>query len=356
MKRRDFLSTLSAALAGSMFEAGAAPAAPAPAASERLRMRPDGTFKILAISDLHYIAEPNRHALDLTESLIAAEQPDLVIVTGDNVSGAHCANADDLRAAIANVAEVMERLRTPWAVTLGNHDQEHVERTGISREQVFALYEQYPGNLNRGWVRGLHGAGNKNILLYDGAGRTPMFNLWLLDSGAGDNNPEIRYDWIHSDQVAWYWRTSLELERQHGRAIPGLMFFHIPLPEFHEMILAKKVLGERHEPECPSGINGGLFAAVLERGDVRGIFCGHDHVNTYVGKWHGVTLGYVGVVGYMGYPHIPPEDEGNGRARGGRVFLLKAGEPAGFRTWIRFRDGTVNWEYRSESYERAEIG
>jgi hypothetical protein len=187
MNRRDLLASLPLALAGTMLDPKPAAGGSDPVAtSGDLRFRADGSFKILAISDLHYVAAPNAHALDLTESLIAAEQPDLVIVTGDNISGADCGSADEVRAAIANVAEVMERMRTPWAVTLGNHDQEHVERTNISREQVFAIYETYPHNRNRGRVRGLHGAGNQCILLSGSDGRTPVFALWLIDSGGGE--------------------------------------------------------------------------------------------------------------------------------------------------------------------------
>lgn len=175
------------------------------------------------------------------------------------------------------------------------------------------------------------------------------------DSGGKDNDPTIRYDWIHTDQVAWYHQTSRELETRRGSKMPGLMYFHIPLLEFQEMILTRKVLGERHEPESPSRINSGLFAAVFDRGDVKGIFCGHDHVNNYVGKFHGVTLGYNGVVGFHGYPHTPPNDPTNDRARGARVFALDASDPGRFRTWMRFRDGATSWEHSSDAYEFDEI-
>ena len=35
-----------------------------------------------------------------------------------------------------------------------------------------------------------------------------------------------------------------------------------------------------------------MFSAILDRGDVKGIFCGHDHINTYHGNYYGVLLGY----------------------------------------------------------------
>ena len=278
-----------------------------------------------------------------------------MIVTGDNVSGSACATAEQLRRAIGNVAAAMEEAGVAWAVTLGNHDQEHFEKTGITREQAMELYAAYPHNRNGGRERGLTGAGNQLLTVWDEAGAQPAFHLWLLDSGAYTDNKDDHYDWIHADQVAWYFSTSRQLEARYSRKVPGLMFFHIPVPEFREMALGGKMIGERHEPESPSAINGGLFAAALERGDVKGIFCGHDHVNNYVGKYRGVWLGYNGVVGFAGYPHTPPEDATNGRARSGRVFRLTPAAEAPFQTWMRFADGTVNWEAASPAYQQDQL-
>lgn len=357
MKRRTLLMALPLVAAGAFAHAEevARPRGRAAAADpRRLQFRADGTFKILAISDLHYTPEPNRPALDLTEKLIALEKPDLVVVLGDNISGDRCATAEDVKTAIGNVASVMEQTKTPWAVVLGNHDQDHFAKTKLPRDEAFRFYEAFPHNLNADWVRGISGVGNKNLLIWSSDGARPASNVWLLDSGGRAADPQLKYEWIHADQAAWYWQTSKALEAKYGGKVPGLMFFHIPLPEFHEMIVTRKVLGERHEPESPSAINGGMFGAVLDRGDVMGIFCGHDHVNNYVGRYNGVTLGQVGVVGYHGYPHTPPEDVTNDRARGGRVLLLDQATPGKFKTWMRFQDGTTNWEHWSDAYETAE--
>jgi 3',5'-cyclic AMP phosphodiesterase CpdA len=324
-------------------------------AQANLEVHPDGTFKILAISDLHYGVAPESDSAALIDRLIALEKPDLVIVNGDNFTGDCCVTPGDVRKAAANVAAPMERAGVPWAVVLGNHDLEHTAKTRVTREQVFTYYEAYPHNVNGGWTRDLHGAGNKAILVKGKDGSTPAFAVWLLDSGPAAADPDDQYDWIHTDQVAWYFQASKELEARQGRKIPGLMFFHIPLPEFHEMAVTKGVLGERHEPESPSHINSGMFAAVVDRGDVMGIFCGHDHVNNYLGKFHGVWLGYVGTAGYHGYPHTPVGDVTNDHARGGRAFLIDESTPGRFQTWMRFRDGTTNWEHGSDAYEKSRI-
>ncbi len=307
------------------------------------------------ISDQHYGPEADERGIALTGKLIALEKPDLVLAVGDCISGDRCFTSADVQKAVGNVGAAMEKAGVPWAIAFGNHDQEHFPATRLDKEAVLKIYESCPHNVNSEWACGIHGGGNKNLVVSNAAGTQPVFALWLIDSGDYSGVKEEGYDWIRTDQVYWYWRTSLAFEEKYGHKVPGLMFFHIPLPEFREMIASKKIIGERHEPESPSAVHSGMFAAVRERGDVLGIFCGHDHVNNYAGRWHGVWLGFDGVVGYRGYPHTPADDVTNGRARGGRVFLLTESDPWSFRTWMRFQDGSTNWEALSDAYERDQL-
>jgi len=323
---------------------------------QALRCGADGHFKILMISDLHYRPAPDVHGLALTERLIDLEKPNLVIVTGDCMSGKECTTVEQVRTTIGHIASVMEKKNTPWAITFGNHDQEHFPKTNFGKDEVLAVYASYPHNLNGDYARGLHGGGNKHLLIWNAAGSKPVYCVWLIDSNMyfsdGKNNP---YDWIHADQIHWYMRASAELEQRHGAKIPGLMFFHIPLPEFNELANHGKIVGMRQESEAVSPVNGGMFAAVVDRGDVRGIFCGHDHTNNYVGKWRGIELGYDGSLGHYTYPRVPPEDPSNGKVRGGRVFQITDGSPATHKSWMRTKDGTVNWESESDAYMNYQL-
>jgi UDP-2,3-diacylglucosamine pyrophosphatase LpxH len=300
------------------------------------------------ISDLHYVAETDEPSVLLIERLIDKEKPDFVMMAGDCLSGGGNETAEQVKKAVANVSLAVEKKQVPWAMVFGNHDQEHAVKTGMDKEAVLDLYAGYPHNYNKERARGLTGAGNANLLIWDSAGKKPVFSLWLIDSGdaAPQDLPLPKGtktdDWIRTDQIVWYWQTSRRLEEDYGRKIPGLMFFHIPLPEFREMSLTLKTLGVRNEQECFSKVNSGMFAAVVGRGDVKGIFCGHDHENNYIGDWMGVKLGYDAVAGYKGYPHIDVDDPRNDRYRGGRVFVIDQTDPWHFKTWMRFKDGSVD--------------
>lgn len=351
MNRRSFVSASIALPAAAVARNSAA--APDP---KTLRCNPGGVFRILAISDLHYRPARDPHGIALTERLIDQEKPGLVVVNGDCLSGKDCQDEAGLRTAIGHVAEALERKRVPWAITFGNHDQEHLPKTGIGKDAVLGIYAGYPHNLNAGYERGLTGGGNKHLLIWNAAGDRPVYCVWLVDSNEYFQDGKQRpYDWIHADQVAWYRAASTGLEKTYGAKIPGLMFFHIPLPEFTEMAMKAKIVGTRHEPECPSPVNSGMFTAVLERGDVRGIYCGHDHVNNYMGRWRGVELGYDGALGHFAYPKLPPDDPGNDHVRGGRVFEIRDGIPATHTTWMRFKGGLKNWEAGSPAYMKDNL-
>jgi hypothetical protein len=132
---------------------------------------------------------------------------------------------------------------------------------------------------------------------------------------------------MRPSQIAWYINTSEKLEKKNNRKIPSLMFFHIPLQEFRTMYengARHEVTGERNEDECPGPFNSGLFAAMLERGDVKGVFVGHDHVNNYVGNYFGIMLGYSASAGFGTYG-LGGTD--NHRLRGARVFTLNEDNP-----------------------------
>lgn len=344
MKRRNFLAAMPVAAATAFAQTRSTPQT-AMNHSHNLKCRTDGRFKILAISDLHFGPEVDPFAVTLISEMIAQEKPDLVIANGDNIMGGDSKTLAAVEDSVRQVASAMVKAGVPWVVTLGNHDREHIDHTGLKDEAFFSLFEKQPYNLNSGWARGTSGIGNTNLLIWNADGTKPVNTIWLLDSGRGAKDKTLRYEWVKQDQIEWYRKTSLSLEKRYGK-LAALMFFHIPVREFLDVAATKGFIGARGEDEAPSGVNSGLFAAALERGDVMGMFCGHDHKNNYVGRQHDLALGFIGVTGVLNaYPHIAENDPANARLRGGRVFELDANRPGTFRTWVRLRDGSVNWAW-----------
>ena len=112
------------------------------------------------------------------------------------------------------------------------------------------------------------------------------------------------------------------------------MFMHVPLPE-HDLVTEHKdqsrFSGHHTEDVCCAPVNAGLFAACLQRGDVKGIYAGHDHKNDFDAEYLGIRLGYDGFLSY----HACHDQE----IRGGRLFELRSDDLSSFRTrMVRVRD------------------
>lgn len=119
---------------------------------------------------------------------------------------------------------------------------------------------------------------------------------------------------------------------------PGLAYFHIPLPEFASFD-STNYTGVKQEAISSASINSGFFATMLEAGDVKAVFTGHDHVNDFCGELTGISLCYAGGFGYHAYGKA-------GWYRRARVVLatLEKTENKGWgpvksiRTWKRLDD------------------
>lgn len=348
--RRGFLVGGAAAAATAATVAAATPAAAAPTGNDpyrfpgkaELKFKKNGTFRIVQFNDTQDDERIDPRTLELMRAVLDDKKPDFVILDGDNITGG-VDTVLEAKQAINNVIQPMEERKIPFAVTFGNHDEDSTEVNGYDEADQLAFYRSYKYNYNPPTAKGVTGQGNSYVLINGRNGRTPRFNLWLLDSGRyapssidGQNFEGYpTWDWLRADQVDWYYQASSDLEKKYRRKIPGLLFIHIPLWEYRFMWFGSTdgrteadhargverhgIVGERNEDECPGPFNSGLFNAIQTRGDVKGVFCGHDHVNTYVGNYYGVLLGYAGNTGFGTYGLSGDEQH---RLRGARVYEL----------------------------------
>ena len=293
-----------------------------------LRFDTRGQFKIVQFTDLHLKEgnEDDPKTLALMKQVLDAEKPHLVVLTGD-VLGA----AKQPREVMTQCARPMAERHIPWAVVLGNHDD---EGTG-DRRGLMDIIASLPYSVSQQGPKDIFGVSNFYLPVHSSDGREKKWILYFLDSNAYPPEKSLgKYDWIHVDQVDWYRRTSKELTAQHnGRPYPALGFFHIPLPEYEQALAAAdaNLAGYRYESVCCPSINSGFFAAMLECGDIKGTFVGHDHVNDYESTLHGIQLIYGRATGFSTYgrEHFP---------RGGRVILIEADKET-FTTWLRLENG-----------------
>ncbi|WP_253905916.1 metallophosphoesterase family protein [Arthrobacter sp. H5] len=350
VSRRGALTVGGAAAIAGMI--GTSPAVGAPGGSGKskeipLKFNSDGRFKVVQFNDTQDTHRTDKRTIELMERTLDSEKPDFALINGDVITGGMTTELQVMQA-LNHVVFPMEDRGIPWAITFGNHDEDSMAQTGMDEPRMLRFVQSYGHNLNQTDPDDLTGTGNGNLLIRSSRGIGPAFNLWLIDGGryapdkiAGQNFEGYPgWDWIRADQVSWYRDQSARLEKQYGMKVPSLMFFHIALWEHrfmwfssvdsrtdadHERAMEKhQIVGERNEDECPGPFNSGMYSALQERGDVKGVFVGHDHINTYVGDYYGIQLGYGPGTGFAPYGL---GDATKNNLRGARIFELDESHP-----------------------------
>lgn len=305
-------------------------------ASARAQQRPllrfgeDKTFRIAQFTDMHLDPSKPRRLAEAEKTfarldrILATERPDLVVFTGDVVTGAPAEGM------WRRLLDTMTARRVPFCVVLGNHDAEQ----DLSRREIGRIVTSYAGSLNT-----LDGAGelaDRELEVFGGDPQRPALLLYCLDSHAESTLEGVAgYDWFRTEQVAWLrGRCRARTADNGGSPVPSLAFFHIVLPEYLPAWRdpAKSRIGRAAEEECPGALDTGMFAAMVETGSVMGTFVGHDHDIDYLVADKGICLGYGRFSGDdTTYNNLRP---------GVRLLQLAEGE-RGFETWIREDDGRM---------------
>lgn len=105
------------------------------------------------------------------------------------------------------------------------------------------------------------------------------------------------------EQVAWYRQQSIKYANNNsGIPVPSVAFVLRPMPEFDTAYneygsqkMLKKLIshtGEKKEEVSCQENNAGLFTAMIDCNDVRGVFSGYDDRNDYALVWKNILLAY----------------------------------------------------------------
>ena len=279
-----------------------------PAEAARLSFGADKKFTVMQVTDVQDgpgLVLPTARFL---QKALAELKPDLVVLTGDNISGAKSPTDALTAGAIDKFMRIFEKAGVPVAMVFGNHDDEGK----TSKEAQMALYMRYNCFIGYDESPAISGVGTYNVPIYSSIDPQKVaYNIWMVDSGTYDT-VNGGYAHVQQDQIDWYVQKSNALKAANGGVpVPSLMFQHIVVPEVYEafnevsfgtpgavakygkyFVLnpAMTRAGVLGEGACPPDVNGGQFDAVRAQGDVKAMFFGHDHANTYEVRVRGVDL------------------------------------------------------------------
>ena len=208
-------------------------------------------FKILQLTDLHFGIETNiQKQLDFISSSIQKEDPDLIILTGDNFM---YSSKKLVRTLISNLNENCKTLTqshpdriTKFAITYGNHDNQG----DYPRYYINDVVSKYSTNVNKEIEESkyaafidyeddeLNGLTNYFIDLVDDVNKDETtvdvkYRIHVIDSNTYHfTGIKYGYDVIHEDQLE-HAKNIYETSTKDKDYI-GLGVFHIPLEEFQE--------------------------------------------------------------------------------------------------------------------------
>jgi len=285
-----------------------------------VRIPEDRDLKILQITDIHLetwlvgdesfwnllgIAGDNASTLVLIDKLIAAVDPDLVVITGDAVRSW---TQDNLEM-YAEIADIIEAREIPWMPMFGNHDSEYeFEQYQHTHAALAAALSAYPHCLmsdTSGAAVGEYFVNIKNKkddIVYTLCAIGVYYDRSLITEDFASGWSFCRTD----AQIDWYENTlkavSALQNGEGGTLVPSMVFAHVPVPEslaaweeayndgqpndkyyygtlFSGKSDCRKYLGEDL-----------LFDKVVELGSTKAMFFGHYHNNDYSVDYRGVRL------------------------------------------------------------------
>lgn len=307
-------------------------------------------FKIITLSDFHLDHNDNNCSLifKVLDQILKKEQPDLVILLGDNIIGV----TDDVRQ--KELINFFEQRNQYWTFVLGNHDGQAWEGIGYeywnSRKEAFntlcgissSQTEPAQHCLARSLAfdeanPGTYGYGTNHIEVL-GTNDTILSSLFFFDCEA------IMHK---NDQFVSWFDAEAETTRKGNKLPEILTFSHIPYVEMQEAYDKRKHdkdvkfnYGVKLEHICyDTDEKSGLFDNLVEKAKetkVTSVF-GHDHVNNISLTYKGVKLMYTLGTQYNTY---------NTRTDGGFAALCNATHIID-NTLCPFLDGTTTYRIQA---------
>jgi len=313
------------------------------ARSYKFNFNSKGEFTILQFTDLHYGEGDDLDIKTdkLQKDMINKVKPDLIVVSGDGVSGQDGYFWDTFH--IPNFYKTHWKRFTqpiadsgiPYAYIPGNHDLD----CDLNRYEIAELDMTHPSSVRK-TSEGIPGTLNFYVPIYSGQNKDKLaLNIWLFDSGRkGCMDQESGWGCVEEPQIQWYEKESKKVKEKHGSDVHHIAFVHIPPPEYMYLANEGEIYGVYGETVCCPLANSGFVDRILAVNEISALFVGHDHFNNGGGWYKGLELSYGQKSGHGGYGDI----------RGVRVIKFKENVDTNGKLFVKkdhyiiFENGTIN--------------
>ncbi|CAN6618343.1 phosphatase Dcr2p [Trichomonascus vanleenenianus] len=287
--------------------------------SKVLKVPKHGKFKVLQVADLHFstgygkCVDPvgvdgeschaDRRTLEFLNKVLDKEAPDFVVLSGDQIYGHE---APDAETALLKVVAPFVKRKIPYAMIMGNHDDEG----SLTRNEVVELASRLPYSHTSLGPEAIDGVGNYVLTVEGPQSHNPALTFYFLDSHKRfpDQKKNFGYDHIKDSQLKFveqeYQRVK-PMQEEYSHIPLSMAFIHIPLPEYRNS--GNQIVGSFKEGSTAPVHNSGARDVFAKVG-VSVVSVGHDHVNDFCmfdgekdGHKENIWLCHAGGIGEGGY-------------------------------------------------------
>ncbi len=266
------------------------------------------SLRVLQLTDIHwnFTTDMDKQTAYIN-ALVKNADPDLVMITGDQVLTATKENYKTLFDVFEGFSELLGR-HVYYGVTWGNHDQQgywDAYYSGrLAGEYSHSLYLELDDDLT----------GESNYVINLTKEGKTLWQLYALDTNSlAYSFPDFKYsyDTVHSEQVDWF-KEEVDLAKASNPAVKSVLYFHIPLweTEYAYRLSQGSALSDydslegsigRHSGEIrenrksrgdlgptnmgTSNTRSTLFEAAESLGTTVAMFYGHDHINDFAAEY-----------------------------------------------------------------------
>lgn len=197
-----------------------------PLEARPLRFAGDGTFRIAQFTDMHLdpgtperLAEAEKSFARI-DRIVRTERPDLLLFTGDVVTGQPAAGM------WRRLLDTLSRRGVPFCIVLGNHDAEQ----DLSRREIARMVASAPGSLNTLDATGE--LADVELTLGGSAPERVAAALYCLDSHDYSTVEGVEgYGWFDRRQIDWLRDCCDRRTRENGgEPLPSLAFSTLHCP------------------------------------------------------------------------------------------------------------------------------
>ncbi|OQS07828.1 hypothetical protein THRCLA_00176 [Thraustotheca clavata] len=270
-----------------------------------LQVHTDGAnmkYRILQIPDLHYTNFPlyicdhkpngmkkicvEKYMTAMTSKMLDDVKPDYVVFSGDQIESLIWPQSwKNSLAAIDTYSTEVNKRNIPWSMVFGNHDMSLAPQLFSNKKIMMSYIKTIKNSYAKYGPFDIGGAGNYQVAIKNSQTNSTALRMYFLDTGR---------DGIVTESQKTYMKSLASSYK--NESAPALMFFHFPIEEYKAFNGTGQ--GARGDPVSANKFNSHLFDAMVEMGDVKASFCGHDHFNDFCFFKKPIHLCYGGSSGY----------------------------------------------------------